>query len=124
PPAIDAGEPVEEELDQHREISLALAQQRQAQVENVDAVEEILAEQSQRHVLAQVAMRRRDQPDIDLDRNVRSQRFDRSILEDAQQLGLRRRRQLGDLVEKQSSAVGRAEASLAFLEGPRESAAL
>ena len=65
--AVELGKPVEKELDQHREISLALAQRRQAQVENVDAVEEILAEQSLRHLLAQIAMRRRNHAHVDLD---------------------------------------------------------
>ena len=69
-------------------------------------------------------MRRRDDAHVDLDRDVRAQRLDRAVLQDAQQLGLRGQGQLGDLVQEQRAAVGRAEASVALLDGPREGAAL
>ena len=45
------------------------------------------------------------------DRLVGAERLDRPLLQHAQQLGLRRQRQLGDLVEEQRAAVGGLEAA-------------
>ena len=51
---------------------------------------------------------------------VRADRGHHAILEDAQQLGLHRERQLAELVEEQRAAVGGAEQALAVCVGARE----
>ena len=55
---------------------------------------------------------------------VGAERLDRPLLQHAQQLGLRRQRHLGDLVEQQRAAVGRLEAAVAALDRAGERAAL
>ena len=55
---------------------------------------------------------------------VRAERLDGPLLQHAQQLGLGRQRDLGDLVEQQRAAVGRLEAAVAALDRAGERAAL
>ena len=69
-------------------------------------------------------MGRRDDPHVDLHRVVAAERLDRPFLQHPQQLGLRRLRQLRDLVEKQRAAVRRLEPAVAAGGGVGERAAL
>ena len=57
-------------------------------------------------------------------RLVAPQRFDRSFLQDAQQLGLRRGRQLRDFIQEEGAAVRGLEPTVAAVGGAGESAAL
>ena len=116
---------LEEELHQQRQVALALAQRRDVDVEDVEAVVEVLAEQARRdHALLQVAVGRGDDAHVDAHRLVGAQRLDHPLLQHAQQLGLRGHRHLGDLVEQQRAAVRGAEAAVALLDRAREGAAL
>ena len=69
-------------------------------------IEQILAEAAALDVGHQVAIGRGDQPHVDFQRFASAHRLDLVLLDRAQQLHLRRRRQLTDLVEKQHAAVG------------------
>ena len=106
----------QEVLQQERQVPAPLAQRRDLDVEDVEAVVEVLAEPALRDALAQVAVRRRDDAHVDAGhRRVGAERLDRPLLQDAQELGLRGQRDLGDLVEEQRAAVGRLEAPVAPL---------
>src|SRR5450631_2598478 len=118
------GERLQEILDEKSDVSFPLAQRWQGHVENVDAVEKILAKQPIGDALAKVAVRGRDQPDVDLDRGVRPDGLKGALLEDTQKLGLRRQRQLGDFVEEQRSSVGGLESAIPLLHRAGKSASL
>ena len=90
----------------------ALAQRRNGELDGVDPVVEVLAEPPRGDLLAQIAMRRRhDSRRRPRAVSVAPERLDRSFLQDAQELDLRRLGQLRHLVEEQRPAVGRSEAS-------------
>ena len=76
---------------------------------------EIVAKRSRFDHRAQVAIRRRDQPQINLVAMRRADRLNLVRLDRAQQLGLELERQLADLVQEQRAAVGRAEIALRFV---------
>ena len=86
--------------------SRALAQRRQRHVDDVDAVEEVLAELAGRDHRAQVAVRRGDDADVDLARLGVADAVERALLEHAQDLDLQRRRHVADLVEEERAEVG------------------
>ena len=83
-----------------------LAQRRQADRHDVEAVEQILAEQALLDQPAQVAMGGGDDADIGLDRRAAADRRVLAFLQHAQQAGLRLGRHVADLVEEQRAAVG------------------
>src|SRR6185503_3141233 len=72
--------------------------------EDVQAIEQILAEAAVLYVGDEIAVGRRDDAHIDLDGLLAANRIDLALLNGAQQLYLRGRRQLADFVEKQRAA--------------------
>src|SRR4051794_15785179 len=74
-------------------------------MDNVEAVEEVLAEPALLDERQQLLIGRRDHADVDVDLAARPKRRHFSRLQRAQNLGLRRQRHVADLVEQQSSAV-------------------
>ena len=93
------------------DVGRALAQGRQAQVDDVEAVEQILAEGALLDLLGEVAVRGGQHPDVDLHRAGAADPVDHPLLERAQQLGLEPDVHLGDFVEQQRAAVGLLEAA-------------
>ena len=79
---------------------------------------EILAEPALGHLGAELAVGRRDQAHVGVQRHRAADPLELAGLEHAQDLGLDRRRQLADLVEEQRAAVGQLEAARACA-GPR-----
>ena len=61
------GEPVEELLGEEGHVLPPLAQGRDADVDHVEAVEEVVAEAALPHLEREVAVRGRDDADVDLD---------------------------------------------------------
>ncbi len=110
-------------IDQQRDVLPPLAQGRHAHAQHVQAVEEILAEAPGFDVAFDVAGRRGQDPHVDLAGLGISDGPDLLLLEGAQQLRLERRRQLGDLVEEERSAVGLHEEAPARAVGAGEGAA-
>ena len=102
----------------------ALAQRRHPDREHVQAVVEIFAELAVFDLLDHVAVGRRDQAEVDLDRLLRTDRIDLAFLQRAQQLDLRFERQFADFVEEQRAAVGFLEFADASVDGARERALL
>ena len=91
---------------QRRDVRRPLAQRRHRDRKHVQAVEQIFAEAARFHVGDQVAIGGGDDAHIDLDRLARADRLDLALLDGAQELDLRRRRQFADLVEEQCAARG------------------
>src|SRR5262249_18359458 len=89
-----------------------------------DAVEEIGAEAAVVDRGAQVAVRRRDDADVDRPHLRRAQAPDLPLLERAQELGLDVEGQLADLVEEDGAAAGGLEGADALGVGAGEGAAL
>ena len=102
---LDA-EPGEKAHGEIGHVAGARPQRRNGDREDVEAIEQVLAEPARLHEFDQVLVGRRDQADVDLDRPARADRIDLALLQRAQQLDLRLERQFADLVEEQRAAVG------------------
>ena len=97
-----------------RQILEPLAQRRQRDVDDREPVEQIEAELLARDHASQIAMGGRHDAGVDLHRPIRTDRLHGLRLEHAQELGLRRERQLAELVEEQRAAAGLDERALAL----------
>ena len=101
-----------------------LAQRRHAQIDDVEAEIEILAESALAHRLLEVAVRGGDDADVDLHRLGAADAVDLALLDGAQQLGLQARMHLADFVEQQGAAIGFLELADAARDGAGEGALL
>ena len=90
----------------------------------MDAVVQVLAEAALRDQRLQVAVRRADQAQVDVDLGLTAQAPDAAVLQHPQQLDLQRRRQLGHLVQEQRAAVGLLEVTAPSAVGTGVGAAL
>ena len=104
--AFLGGEANEEVPHQIRDVFGPLAQRRHRDREDVEAIEQVLAEAAGLHVRDQIAVGRRDDAHIDLDGFLAADWIDLAFLDCAQQFDLRSRRQFADLVQKQRPAGG------------------
>ena len=100
------GEARYEKLREGDDVAVAVAQWRNDDGEDVQAVIEVFAESPLRGHLHELAVRGRDDADVDFDLLVRADPLDGALLQDAQQLGLHRQREFADFVEKDRAAVG------------------
>ena len=114
--AVDLGVFLGEMVGQRQDVARPLAQGRQAQMHDVQAVEQVFAERTLAHRIAEIAVRGRDDPQIDLDRLRAADPVDHPLLQGAQQLGLQPDVHLGDLVEQQRAAMGLLE----LADAPRD----
>ena len=108
--------------DEQRDVVLALAQRRQLDRDDVQAVEEILAELALLHHLPQIDVGRGDDAHVDLDRLHAAEPHELALLDHAQQLGLRLERDVADLVEEDAALVGEVEQPLLRVDGAGERA--
>src|SRR5205814_7638246 len=106
---------------QSGDVGTSLAQRRQPDRSDIQAIEQIIAKLSLPDQLRRVAMGRRDDPDIGADRDSPANRRIFALLQDAQQPGLRLGRHVADLVEKQRAALGLLKASHISRGGAGES---
>src|SRR5690606_30944420 len=95
---------IEEMRGQQRNVLAPLAQRRQAQVDHVETIEKILAELAAFHALAQVLVGGGDDADVDMPVAGAAHGAHRAFLQHAQQLHLRARRHVTDLVQEQRAA--------------------
>src|SRR5262245_607813 len=114
---------VEEVIDERRDVLAPLAQRWKVDRDDVDAVEEVLPERPVTDHGLEAAMCCGDDPDVDTDALLRSDRPDLPLLKGAQQLALHPQAHVADLVEEQYPAVGELEDSLAVAIGAGERAA-
>ena len=82
-----------------------------ADLDRVQAEQQILAEAARRDFGGQIGVGRRDDPHVDAARARRADALELAGLEHAQQLRLQVQRDVGDLVEEQRAAVGQLEAA-------------
>ena len=111
--------------DQRGNLVAALAQRRDGQRDDVQPVEQVLAEAALLDQLQQVRVGRGDDADVDVDGVRFAERVDLARLEKAQQLGLQVESELADLVEKQRAvACGADQARLVALRAGEGAAAM
>jgi len=109
--------------DDH-DVFLPLSQRWNHDLDDVQAVEQILAEPSHRHFLAQILLRGAHQADIDVDRFVAPDPLKLAFLQHPQQFDLDDRGNLTDLVEKQRAAMRQLEPPSPLPQGAGERALL
>ena len=124
PLAFFGGEPRKEVAHQLRHVADTLAQRGHDHGEDIQAIVQILAELAFLDELDHVAVRRRDQAEVDLDALLRADGIDLAFLKRTQQLDLRIERELADLVEEERAAVGLLELTDALVDGAGERALL
>ena len=115
---------LQEVAHQQRNVLAALAQRWQAQADDVEAVEEVLAEQALAHALLQVLVGGGDHAHVGADRLLAADAVEVAVGEHAQQPGLQLGRHVADLVEEERAAVGLLEAAAALRGRAGEGAAL
>ena len=109
---------------EERDVPGALAERRERDGDDAEAVVEVLAEAPRRDGLLEIPVRRRDDAHVDVEVARPADPPEGLLLEEAQELGLERRRHLADLVEEDRAAVGRARGArasgcLASVNAPR-----
>ena len=82
-------------------------ERRDHQLDDLQAVVEVLAEAAGLHRRLEVLVRRGEEPHVDLDRLVAADALELLLLERAQQLRLRLERHVAELVEEERAAVAR-----------------
>src|SRR5688500_8650834 len=92
-------------LAQQHDVLSALAQRRWTELDDVQAVEQILTELIVADGLNNVAIGSGDEPHVHAQFLVAAHASERSIFEEAQQLGLERTAHIPDLVEKDRSSI-------------------
>ena len=87
------------------DVGRTLAQRRDLQVHDVEAEQQVLAECALAHRFGKVAVRSRNDADVDRNRASAADAVDDPLLDGAQQLRLQPHIHLGDFVEQQRAAV-------------------
>ena len=108
--------------DQQRNIFAAAAQRRQIDGDDVEAIEEIVAELAFAHRLAQIDVGGGDDAHIDLRLLRSAERSEAAVLQHAQNLGLGIHAHVADFVEKERAAVGDFKQALLGGDGRSECA--
>ncbi len=103
-------EPVHEVVDQDRDVGAAVAQRRDDEMNDVETVEQVFAELPLADPLAEVAVGRGDDADVQLDRGVVGADFlQLAGLEEPEQHALHPQGHLADLVQEDRAAVAHFE---------------
>src|SRR6266436_2042923 len=123
-PSHPARELAQEVVGQHEDIVRPLPQGWEMDAEDGEPVVEIIAETAIHDGLLQIVVGRCDETDVGAERRRATDTFVLALLDDAQELGLDRGRQLADLVEEQRAARGQLEAAALELVGSGEGATL
>ncbi len=100
----------------------ARAQRRQLDSDDVEAVEQIFAEDAALDALLEILVRRGDHAHVHLHGRLAANAVELAFREHAQQARLQRRGHVADLVEEQRAAIGLLEAAAALRVGAGERA--
>ena len=122
--AIGFGIFAREVVGQGADVLGPLAQRGQAQVHDIQAIEQVFAEGAVLDRLGQVAVGGGDDADVHLDRLGAADAVDLALLDGAQQLGLQAGIHLADFVQQQGAAIGFLELADAPGDGAGEGAFL
>ena len=123
-PAVRPLDALQDVFDQRLDIFGAVAERRDDDSGDVQAVIEILAESAGGDLFGQVAVRRRDDAGIGVQGLSPADALELALLDDAEDLDLGRQRQLADLVEKNRASGGAFEPAGLLAVGAGECAAL
>ena len=116
------GNLLEEKSDQERYVFAALVQRRQPDIYDVKPVVEVLAEAALLHQFRQIAMRRRQNANVDATCLRAADWTNLVLLQNAQQLYLQPHWHITDFIEHQRPAFGRLEQSFMAARSACESA--
>src|SRR5690606_32472687 len=111
---------IDEVLDEHGDVIPPLAEGRDDDRHHVEAEEEVVTEPPGLDLPFELLVGGGDDTDIDLDRALAADGGDEPLLQDAEDLRLRGRTHIADLVEEEGPAVGELELPGPVGEGPRE----
>ena len=103
-------EPVHQVMGERGNVGPPLAKRRHGDRKDAEAVVQVAPEPPGLDLLAEVPVGGRDDPDVDANRPRRAEALELAVLQHAEQLRLRFRRQLADFVEEDRPAVGELEA--------------
>lgn len=117
---VFAGEFGDEAMDQAGNVTFAVAQRRQFEVDHAQAVKEVFAESPLADHFAQVAVGGGDETDVDLDGFGAADPFEGTGFQHAQQLDLGGGIDFTDFVEEQRAVVGDLEPPLVAFGGAGE----
>src|SRR5262245_9172166 len=112
-PSEALGGLTQEVLDEERYVLAPLRERGEGKLDDPQSVVEILAEPPRARRRLEILVRGGDQPHVDADRLVAADALELLLLDRAEQLGLRLKGHVADLVEEQRAAVGGLELSLA-----------
>ena len=98
-------------LNKEWDVLAALAEGRQVQIDEVDAIEEVLAEGLVLHHRPQVGIRGTNHPDIRTARVAVAQHLVGLVLQHAQQLHLAGKRQFANLIQEDGATFRQLEAT-------------
>src|SRR4029077_4301641 len=121
---IELGVALHEVGGEERDLLAPLAERGHHDVDDVEAVIEIVAKPPRRDGEREVSVRSREDPDVHFHRGFAADSRKGAILQDVKQLGLELRVKIADLVEKDGSVIGRFELADLELMRPGEGAAL
>ena len=113
-------ESLDEGSRERRHIRFPLAERRHVDGDDVEPVVQVITEGARLHHRRQVAVRGRDQPDVDLDGARTAQPFEFVLLQYTQDLRLGIGAHVADLVQEQRAPVGLFEAANPLLVGAGE----
>ena len=114
----------QEVVGEQRDVLAPLAQRRQRNRDDVQAVIQVLAELAFGDELLEIALGAGDGAHVHRHRSRAAHALDDAVLQHAQQLHLHRQRHLVHVVEEDGAAFGHLEAARAVLDGAGEGAAL
>src|SRR5262249_3530878 len=102
---VARGDPGEDVIRERLHVLAALAKRREPDRDDAQPEEEALAEAAGAHVGLEVAVRRRDDARVDLDRVGPADALEAMLLEEAEELRLQLRREVAHLVEEDRPAL-------------------
>src|SRR5262249_30943110 len=94
-----------EVLDEHRDVLPPAAERRHLDPADGEAMKKVVAEAADEDLAVEIAPRRREDPDVDLDRLVAADATDLRPLDRAKELRLNRQRELADLVDEEGAPI-------------------
>src|ERR1043166_3406757 len=112
-----AAELLDEVADEKRDVLRTLAERRDADLDDIQSMEEVLAELAGLDEIPKILFGRDDDADVDLDRLRGADPLELPLLQDAEQLHLRHRLEVVDVVDENRPRMGALES--AGLVGPR-----
>src|SRR2546425_2133685 len=119
-----AAESLHEVADEERDVFVTLAERGDLNGKNVQAVIKIAAEGALGDQFRKIYVGGGDHAHVHALGAIAAEAFEFLLLEDAEKLGLQLVRNVADLVEEESAAVGQFEAADFLVDGPGEGAAL